>query len=174
MDAIRKQLDVLMGANRNGDVREVSRSYYDRDVCRLFLVGLCPHDLFQLTAMLLLDAFNKDRASLPQPNQNTPQPAPLPVLAPPDPRTQEMINEKLRKAEELGEKGMIDEAQKALEEAEALKKLGARQEPLVESSKYTAADVRITDQKLRLCDICEHFERLRQISVHFLRLKHIR
>lgn len=49
MDAIRKQLDVLMGANRNGDVMEVKRKYYDRDVCRLFLAGLCPHDLFQLT-----------------------------------------------------------------------------------------------------------------------------
>lgn len=49
MDAMRKQLDVLMGANRNGDVREVNRKYYDRDVCRLFLAGLCPHELFQLT-----------------------------------------------------------------------------------------------------------------------------
>lgn len=49
MDAIRKQLDVLMGANRNGDVAEVNRKYYDRDVCKLFLSGLCPHDLFQLT-----------------------------------------------------------------------------------------------------------------------------
>jgi hypothetical protein len=53
MDAIRKQLDVLMGANRNGDVREVNRKYYDRDVCRLYLVGLCPHELFQLTVILL-------------------------------------------------------------------------------------------------------------------------
>ncbi|KAJ6383852.1 hypothetical protein OIU78_027199, partial [Salix suchowensis] len=51
MDAMRKQLDVLMGANRNGDVREVNRKYYDRDVCRLYLVGLCPHELFQLTKM---------------------------------------------------------------------------------------------------------------------------
>lgn len=49
MDALRKQLDQLMGANRNGDVREVNRKYYDRDVCRLYLVGLCPHELFQLT-----------------------------------------------------------------------------------------------------------------------------
>ncbi|CAN6811528.1 unnamed protein product [Brassica oleracea] len=49
MDAMRKQLDVLMGANRNGDVTEVNRKYYDRDVCRLYLSGLCPHDLFQLT-----------------------------------------------------------------------------------------------------------------------------
>ncbi|GAB2287136.1 hypothetical protein Dimus_021522 [Dionaea muscipula] len=51
MDAIRKQLDVLMGANRNGDVKEVNRKYYDRDVCRLFLSGLCPHELFGLTKM---------------------------------------------------------------------------------------------------------------------------
>jgi hypothetical protein len=54
MDAIRKQLDVLMGANRNGDVREVNRKYYDRDVCRLYLVGLCPHELFQLTVILCI------------------------------------------------------------------------------------------------------------------------
>jgi hypothetical protein len=52
MDAVRKQLDQLMGANRNGDAREVSRKYYDRDVCRRFLAGLCPHDLFQLTVRI--------------------------------------------------------------------------------------------------------------------------
>ena len=52
-------------------------------------------------SMLLLDAFNKDRASLPQPLPNPPPLAPLPVVAP-DPRTQEMINEKLKKAEDLG------------------------------------------------------------------------
>lgn len=51
--------------------------------------------------MLLLDAFNKDRASLPQPLPNPPPLAPLPVAAP-DARTQEMINEKLKKAEDLG------------------------------------------------------------------------
>ena len=46
MDTLRKQLDQLMGVNRNSDVWEVSRKYYDRDVCRLHLVGLCPHELF--------------------------------------------------------------------------------------------------------------------------------
>lgn len=58
--------------------------------------------MFSVQAILLLDAFNKDRASLPLPNQNPPQLATLSVLNPPDPRTQEMINEKLKKAEELG------------------------------------------------------------------------
>ncbi|KAI4364611.1 hypothetical protein MLD38_020679 [Melastoma candidum] len=292
MDAIRKQLDVLMGANRNGDVREVNRKYYDRDVCRMYLVGLCPHELFQLTkmdmgpcpkvhslqlrqdyqeakakgednydreleevidrlivecdrkiaralkrleeddakaaiaisvsevtqtpevmelsqqikeklkevdqhdfegktdlkiraqeiveelrikradkqSMLLLDAFNKDRAALPQPAPNPPPLASLPVVAP-DPRTQEMINEKLKKAEDLGEQGMVDEAQKALEEAEALKKLHARPEPGQDTAKYTAADVRITDQKLRVCDICGAFLSVydsdRRLADHF-------
>ncbi|KAL7148778.1 hypothetical protein ABFS83_06G202300 [Erythranthe nasuta] len=292
MDALRKQLDVLMGANRNGDSQEITRKYYDRDVCRLFLAGVCPHELFQLTKMdkgpcpkvhslqlrkeykeakekgldnydrelednidrlivecdrkieralkrldeddakaaiaisvtevtqtpetielskqikeklkeadqfdfegntdmkirtleevdelrtkradkqstLLLDAFNKDRASLPQPLTGAPQAAPVPAALP-DPFIQQMINEKLKKAEDLGEQGMIDEAQKALEEAEALKKLPARQEPMLDSSKYTAADVRITDQKLRVCDICGAFLSVydsdRRLADHF-------
>ncbi|GKV47944.1 hypothetical protein SLEP1_g54796 [Rubroshorea leprosula] len=38
-----------MGAYRIGDVREVNRKYYDRDVCRLYLSSLWPHKLFQLT-----------------------------------------------------------------------------------------------------------------------------
>ncbi|KAF8653381.1 hypothetical protein HU200_062308 [Digitaria exilis] len=292
MDAIRKQLDQLMGANRNGDVLEVSRKYYDRDVCRLYLAGLCPHDLFQLTKMdmgpcpklhslqlrkeyeeakakgtdnydreleenierlivecerkiqralkrleeedakaaiaisvtevtqtkevmelsklirqkmndidafdlegntegkirtteeldklkeqraeeqakMLLEAFNKDRASLINSLQNATQTTvPVPPAAP-DERTQEMINEKLKKAEELGESGMIDEAQKLLDEAEALKKLSARPQAVPDSSKMTA-HVQITDQKLRLCDICGAFLSVydsdRRLADHF-------
>ncbi|XP_062219575.1 uncharacterized protein LOC133919249 isoform X3 [Phragmites australis] len=278
MDSIRKQLDQLMGANRNGDVREVSRKYYDRDVCRLYLAGLCPHDLFQLTKMdmgpcpklhslqlrkeyeeakakgtdnydceleetierlivecerkiqralkrleeedakaaiaisvtevtqtkevmelskqirqkmkeidafdlegntegkiqateeidklkeqraeeqakMLLEAFNKDRVSLINSLQNAAQSTTPAPPAAPDARTQEMINEKLKKAEELGENGMIDEAQKLLDEAEALKKLSARPLPVPDSAKMSA-HVQITDQKLRLCDICGAF-----------------
>ncbi|RZC47263.1 hypothetical protein C5167_040209 [Papaver somniferum] len=59
-------------------------------------------------AMLLLDAFNKDRASLQQPLPAPPPLAPLPMLAPPDHRTQEMINEKLKKAEDLGTSTRIE------------------------------------------------------------------
>ncbi|AQK72471.1 LUC7 related protein [Zea mays] len=337
MDAIRKQLDQLMGANRNGDVREVSRKYYDRDVCRLYLAGLCPHDLFQLTKMdmgpcpklhslqlrkeypsklalccsfifgcvrikfplakqceptlvtwtqvlclpecvnryeeakakgtdnydreleetierlivecerkiqralkrleeedakaaiaisvtevtqtkevmelskqirqkmkdidafdlegntegkirateeldklkeqraeeqakMLLEAFNKDRASLINSLQNATQTTtPVPPAAP-DARTQEMINEKLKKAEELGENGMVDEAQKLLDEAEALKKLATRPQAVPDSTKMSA-HVQITDQKLRLCDICGAFLSVydsdRRLADHF-------
>ncbi|KAJ3675384.1 hypothetical protein LUZ60_004426 [Juncus effusus] len=279
-----------MGANRNGEDREVKHKFFDRDVCRLYLSGLCPHDLFQLTKMdmgpcpkvhslqlrkeyeeakakgednydreledkidrlivecerkiqralkrlsdedakaaiaisvsevtqtpeimelskqikeklhecdvfdlegqtdnkirtleeveelknqradkqstLLLDAFNKDRAALL--SQVAAAPA-VPMGPPPDAKTQELINEKLRKAEELGEMGMIDEAQKALEEAEALKKLGARPDPTPDSANKIANDVRITDQKLRLCDICGAFLSVydsdRRLADHF-------
>ncbi|XBH78829.1 hypothetical protein VPH35_104959 [Triticum aestivum] len=277
MDAIRKQLDQLMGANRNGDVREVSRKYYDRDVCRLFLAGLCPHDLFQLTKMdmgpcpklhslqlrkeyeeakakgmdnydreleetierLIVECERKIQRALKRLEEEDAKAAiaisitevtqsrevlefskqikekmkeidtfdfdgntegkirateevdklkeqraeeqiflgPLSNFttlelsglmnslqtatqstahAAPDARTQEMINEKLKKAEELGESGMIDEAQKLLDEAEALKKLGARPQPVPDSAKMST-HVQITDQKLRLCDICGAF-----------------
>ncbi|GKV47780.1 hypothetical protein SLEP1_g54644 [Rubroshorea leprosula] len=112
----------------------------------------------------------KIRVSLPQPLPNPPSLVPLPVPAR-DPWTQEMINEKLKKADNLGEEGMVDEAQKALEEAVALKKLAARQEPVLDSSKYTAVDVRITDQKLCVCDICGAFLSVydsdRRLADHF-------
>eukprot|EP00850_Spirogloea_muscicola_P016216 SM000130S27103 [mRNA] locus=s130:227914:232056:+ [translate_table: standard] len=315
MDAFRKQLDALMGANRNGDVAEVKRNYWDRDVCRHFLCRLCPHDLFNLTkmdmgvcpkvhslelrkdyeaarakgkdnyereledtlekhilecdrkiaralkrledddanaataiavsevtksaesyeitklineklmeaeeldlqgrtddkiramdaveelrqkradkqAMLLLHAFNQDRAGmgtagltlggghapnlmpLPLPAAAAPPLAPL-AAVPPDARTQEMIEEKLKKAEELGEEGMVDEAQRLLEEAEALKKLGARVEPPPDANKALLLDPRIqivsmTDQKLRVCDICGAFLSIydndRRLADHF-------
>ncbi|KAL2928982.1 hypothetical protein RDABS01_034393 [Bienertia sinuspersici] len=97
-------------------------------------------------SMLLLDAFNKDRASLPQPLPNPPPLAPIHVLAP-DARTHELINEKMKKAEDLGEQGMVYEVLKALEEAEALKKLAPRQEPTTDSSKYTDADVHIESNR---------------------------
>ena len=58
-----------------------------------------------------------------------------------------------------------------MEEAEALKKLPARQEPVLDSSKYIAVDVRITDQKLRVCDICGAFLSVydsdRRLADHF-------
>lgn len=104
-------------------------------------------------AKLLLEAFNKDRALLVTSLQTATQST---APAAPDARTQEMINEKLKKAEELGESGMIDEAQKLLDEAEALKKLGARPQPVPDSAKMST-HVQITDQKLRLCDICGAF-----------------
>lgn len=51
----RKLLDALMGSNRNGAIGTTSKRFTDEDVCRFFLVGLCPHELFTNTKMDLGD-----------------------------------------------------------------------------------------------------------------------
>ncbi|EQC25255.1 hypothetical protein SDRG_16862 [Saprolegnia diclina VS20] len=52
MDAQRALLDELMGRNRDGDKpQEDIRDFRDQRVCKRFLCGLCPHDLFQNTKM---------------------------------------------------------------------------------------------------------------------------
>ncbi|RLO06250.1 hypothetical protein DYB28_000754, partial [Aphanomyces astaci] len=52
MDAQRALLDELMGRNRDGDKPEEDISdFRDSRVCKRFLCGLCPHDLFQNTKM---------------------------------------------------------------------------------------------------------------------------
>jgi len=38
MDDIRRQLDALMGADRNGDLG-TQKAFYDHDVCKNYLVG---------------------------------------------------------------------------------------------------------------------------------------
>lgn len=52
MDAQRALLDELMGRNRDGDKPEEDISDFRHErVCKRFLCGLCPHDLFQNTKM---------------------------------------------------------------------------------------------------------------------------
>ena len=51
MEAQRKLLDSLMGKDRNGDVNVSTKHFTDPDVCKNYLCGLCPHDLFGNTKM---------------------------------------------------------------------------------------------------------------------------
>ena len=51
MDAQRKLLDSLMGKNRNGDIANTTKHFTDGDVCKNYLCGLCPNDLFGNTKM---------------------------------------------------------------------------------------------------------------------------
>uniref|UniRef100_A0A6B2LFN0 Uncharacterized protein n=1 Tax=Arcella intermedia TaxID=1963864 RepID=A0A6B2LFN0_9EUKA len=46
----RRLLDALMGLDRDGDTREGSMKHFtDRDVCKFYIAGLCPHDVFTNT-----------------------------------------------------------------------------------------------------------------------------
>jgi len=51
MEQQRKLLDALMGANRNGDPSASAKHFGDPDVCKYFLCGLCPNELFTNTKM---------------------------------------------------------------------------------------------------------------------------
>ncbi|SIO73438.1 LUC7 N_terminus [Babesia microti strain RI] len=49
MDEIRAQLSQLMGELEAPGGLYVGKDFRDRDVCKLYLTGLCPHDLFDNT-----------------------------------------------------------------------------------------------------------------------------
>eukprot|EP01099_Mayorella_cantabrigiensis_P002168 TRINITY_DN194_c0_g1_i4.p1 TRINITY_DN194_c0_g1~~TRINITY_DN194_c0_g1_i4.p1 ORF type:complete len:216 (-),score=49.21 TRINITY_DN194_c0_g1_i4:767-1327(-) len=53
MDLIRAQLDELMGKDRNLLPSQKSRNaqlhFWDKNVCKYFICGFCPHDLFTNT-----------------------------------------------------------------------------------------------------------------------------
>ncbi|AFZ79423.1 hypothetical protein BEWA_022710 [Theileria equi strain WA] len=49
MDEIRATLAQLMGKFEEPEDVEETKSFLDSDVCRMFLTGICPHDLFENT-----------------------------------------------------------------------------------------------------------------------------
>ena len=49
MEGLRKTLDNLMGKDRNLPIKEQilkQKHFDDPDVCKFFLIGFCPHELF--------------------------------------------------------------------------------------------------------------------------------
>mmetsp|Transcript_21712 Transcript_21712/g.28108 ORF Transcript_21712/g.28108 Transcript_21712/m.28108 type:complete len:347 (-) Transcript_21712:186-1226(-) len=64
LDAQRQLLDQLMGLNRNLDNPDAEvKTFKDERVCKHFLAGLCPHDLFSNTKMDmgLCDKIHEDK-----------------------------------------------------------------------------------------------------------------
>lgn len=51
LDAQRELLDSLMGMNRNNDKKYQNLDYRDDRVCKFFLTGMCPHEMFVNTKM---------------------------------------------------------------------------------------------------------------------------
>jgi hypothetical protein len=69
-----------------------------------------------------------------------------------DEETKAAIAAKMAEAEALGEQGEVDDAQRKLEEVEAIKRLAS-----VRAAPSRAVLERERDQKLRVCDICGAF-----------------
>jgi len=60
-DDMRKQLDALMGSDRNSSVQ---KRFTDGDVCKYYLCGLCPHEIFSGTKMNLGECPKKHSETL--------------------------------------------------------------------------------------------------------------
>lgn len=58
MDEIRATLAQLMGSYEGADEKELKKPFTDPDVCKMFLVGLCPHELFENTKQYLGECRN--------------------------------------------------------------------------------------------------------------------
>jgi RNA-binding protein Luc7-like 2 len=152
MDAQRKLLDSLMGKNRNGDMKETTKHFTDDDVCKNYLCGLCPHELFNNTKMDCGECPKKHSQILRQDYEESSKTrdygfelelmATLQAIVDDCDRKITKANKRIQanaanketisfaasiqalytKAEELGEQGQIDESEALLKKAEELKR----------------------------------------------------
>eukprot|EP01133_Synstelium_polycarpum_P012914 gene12914-15169_t len=164
MDAIRAQLDELLGKDRNmlpKDRAKRQPHFSDPEICKYFLCGLCPNELFTNTSIRDLGPCTKlhDEDCLKQVKKNKERlildaaklaaeeglqdnSAANIIIKELDDRIQAM----LKKAEELGEEGQITEAQELMEQAEKLKE--------EKSEIEKAEEAKAHDKKMSVCDIC--------------------
>jgi hypothetical protein len=69
MDDFRRQLDALMGTNRNGDKPGVKKkTFTDNEFCKHYIAGLCPNDLLTNTVRNFLNRFINIMLVLAAPN----------------------------------------------------------------------------------------------------------
>lgn len=206
MEEMRKQLDALMGLNRNGDKPKLLlKSFTDERICKFDLCGLCPYTLFPNTKQdlgkcpfelcpapdnfkeeykkarqtqdfgfekeLLIflekkarscdEQIAKKRRQLEQRGSIVNQNEPDELI-----KIRNELEELTSKVEELGNEGMVDEAQALLEKIETLKK---------EKESY---EVKLPkEQQLIICDTCgatlSANETDQRLSDHFAGKSHL-
>ncbi|GBE60682.1 U1 snRNP-associated Usp106 [Babesia ovata] len=186
MDEMRAQWEALMGNLENPVDPNETKSFEDKDVCKMYLVGLCPHDLFENTkhyigpcALLHCDELRAKYMEQRKTRYYNYEAETLrfimPLIEECDRRVQRgrvraeddigckqttlddatiaeakridaEIEKKMKIANELGEKGEVEESFKLLEEAELLKK---NKLEMLEKAGETSYQSRI-----KPCDIC--------------------
>uniref|UniRef100_A0A6B2L9L9 Uncharacterized protein n=1 Tax=Arcella intermedia TaxID=1963864 RepID=A0A6B2L9L9_9EUKA len=193
MDAARQLLDELMGRNRNelpDERREVNRRFDDPDVCKYFLCGFCPHDLFTNTKSDLGPCNNihdeelKEKWELCDKKHRYPYESDFyrflerlisdldrkiqrSLQRIQDQDTPDMLNEQnklklarinteteslLRKIEDLGEQGEVEEASACMKRLDALK---LEKSQLLRASEMYS--VTAQEKKMRVCEVCGAF-----------------
>ena len=149
MDAQRKFLDSLLGKNRNGDLKE-TKKFTDEDVCKNYLCGLCPYELFNNTKMdegecdkKHSDILRQDYEEASKHKEYSYERELMRTLeklvedcdkkiarskqriqnnSSNDLSTAAAVQALITKAQELGEEGKIEESEELLQQAELLKK----------------------------------------------------
>lgn len=192
MEGLRKALDNLMGKNRNLPLHEqlIKKKHFDDpDVCKFFLIGFCPHELFMYvkssnigechyrhdqefkisfendpdreyyqtkyeeTLISFLESITSEvdlkmkrcleRIEAPVPEQVINKDVQEEIE-----QLDQQISEKLKQAELLGERGMIDESEKLTKEIEQIK---VQRSVLTNTKEYPAI---YKDRQMKVCEIC--------------------
>ena len=192
MEGLRKALDNLMGKDRNLPLREQilkKKHFDDPDVCKFFLIGFCPHELFTYVKssnigechyrhdqqfkisfesdpnreyyqikyeedlISFLESITSEldikikrcleRIEMPPPEQILNKDAQIELE-----NIDKEITEKIKEAEHLGEKGLIDQSEKLMKEIEQIK----IQRNLLTNTKEHAAIYK--DRQMKVCEIC--------------------
>ena len=192
MEGLRKTLDNLMGKDRNLPLREQilkKKHFDDPDVCKFFLIGFCPHELFTYVKssnigechyrhdqqfkisfesdpnrefyqikyeedlISFLESITSEldikikrcleRIEMPPPEQILNKDAQIELE-----NIDKEITEKIKEAEHLGEKGLIDQSEKLMKEIEQMK----IQRNLLTNTKEHVAIYK--DRQMKVCEIC--------------------
>ena len=192
MEGLRKALDNLMGKDRNLPLREQilkKKHFDDPDVCKFFLIGFCPHELFTYVKssnigechyrhdqqfkisfesdpnreyyqikyeedlISFLESITSEldikikrcleRIEMPPPEQILNKDAQIELE-----NIDKEITEKIKEAEHLGEKGLIDQSEKLMKEIEQMK----IQRNLLTNTKEHVAIYK--DRQMKVCEIC--------------------
>ncbi|PRP86887.1 hypothetical protein PROFUN_03635 [Planoprotostelium fungivorum] len=197
MDEQRRILDALMGTSRNGDAED-KKDFTDPDVCKFFLVGFCPVELFINTKMdvgeckkihqeslkmdyeeaskkreygyeqdlirelesIVHDCDRKINNARKRLEHNQEVEKQLSGETEADDLGPE-IEKLIKKAEELGEEGEVDESLKVMEQVNNLKAQQqadkARRQAMTTPPAIPALEIgplSNQQQKLRVCDVC--------------------
>ncbi|CAB4397732.1 unnamed protein product [Rhizophagus irregularis] len=170
----RKALEALMGAEALGGVPDHMK-YDDDKVCRNYLCGLCPHDLFtkwileHVQKCIQKDCDRKIASAQKRLDKTPEDSAKVTQLTKEIESLATEISELTKEVEVLGEEGKVTESIKLLQDVDAKKVIKTEKEKELKSSAEGSGPSQ--QQKLRVCEVCSAylsiFDSDRRLADHF-------